>query len=290
MPGSSRPAAPRRQAECQFLAIHAPHALQAPVDREDEDTSLHQRRHHGRARLQRERLALGYAQSDGHAGDFKPLVDKDVKLGGCRWPRWRPGRYSSSCAASPPCPRRPQPPSGWPRSGSSCSRPWSWRCRCCRSWCGRAWSDRGGPILLLWLMLAAMVLVDLAGRVRPLGCQRGGVAAAGAAGCTQSRPQSRARRTRPVRLAPAVGLCRMTCVYQLVAEPAAVAHGYDGIVHYNPTGSVVMQQPQPDPSDHGADPPEPAAACPCPPRRWLWAPCRCRWSSRPPPARPCSRW
>ena len=32
----------------------------------------------------------------------------------------------------------------------------------------------------------------------------------------------------------------VTFLYQVVAEPAVVAHGYDGIVRYDPTGSVVM--------------------------------------------------
>lgn len=32
----------------------------------------------------------------------------------------------------------------------------------------------------------------------------------------------------------------LTFAYQLLAEPAVVAHGYDGIVRYDPTGSVIM--------------------------------------------------
>ena len=32
----------------------------------------------------------------------------------------------------------------------------------------------------------------------------------------------------------------MTFFYQLVAEPAVVARGYENIVRYDPTGSVVM--------------------------------------------------
>ena len=32
----------------------------------------------------------------------------------------------------------------------------------------------------------------------------------------------------------------MTFLYQVLAEPAVVARGYEGIVRYDPTGSVVM--------------------------------------------------
>ena len=65
-------------------------------------------------------------------------------------------------------------------------------------------------------------------------------AGAGAGGGAQPRPLPDAEALAALRLAPAVLLCRGTFFYQVVAEPAAVARGYEGIVRYDPTGSVVM--------------------------------------------------
>ena len=73
-----------------------------------------------------------------------------------------------------------------------------------------------------------------------------------------------------------------------VAEPAGVARGYEGIVRYDPTGSVVM---------HSSlslihlilaatrlGQPLTAARAPRDPGRW--AACRCPWCSSPPPGPP----
>ena len=36
------------------------------------------------------------------------------------------------------------------------------------------------------------------------------------------------------------GYVALTFAYQLVAEPAAIERGHEGIVRYDPTGSVIM--------------------------------------------------
>ena len=73
----------------------------------------------------------------------------------------------------------------------------------------------------------------------------------------------------------------LTFLYQVLAEPAVVARGYEGIVRYDPTGSVVMHSSLS--LIHlaaGGDPSRPAAApAPAPRRRWRWAACRCPWCS-----------
>ena len=97
----------------------------------------------------------------------------------------------------------------------------------------------GGPILLLWLMLAAMVLVDLAGEFDPLDAKAALPLLVLLAAPNLARGLAPGELGRFVWRLLSVYVA-MTCVYQLVAEPAAVAHGYDGIVRYDPTGSVVM--------------------------------------------------
>ena len=68
------------QPEGQLLAVHAAHALQAPVRRQDEQAGLHQAGQHGRARPDRERLELGLAERGSHEHQSKPLVDRRVNF------------------------------------------------------------------------------------------------------------------------------------------------------------------------------------------------------------------
>ena len=68
------------QPERKLLPVHAAHALQAPVRRQDEQAGLHQAGQHGRARPQRERLELGLAERGSHEHQFKPLVDRRVNF------------------------------------------------------------------------------------------------------------------------------------------------------------------------------------------------------------------
>ena len=84
------------------------------------------------------------------------------------------------------------------------------------------------------------------------------------------------------------GYVALTFLYQVLAEPAVVARGYEGIVRYDPTGSVVMHSSlslihlilaatrlgQPISLGPGSG-------------RSLWAACPCRWCSSPPPGPRC---
>jgi hypothetical protein len=125
-----------------------------------------------------------------------------------------------------------------------------------------------GALLLLALLAAVIVLADLAGRFDPLDA-----------------------RIVLARLLPPEALTRFawrllaayvaaTFTYQVMAEPAVVARGYESIVRFDPTGSVVMHSSlslihlvlaatrlgERSRSAPGWRP-------------WRWAGCRCRWSS-----------
>ena len=160
--------------------------------------------------------------------------------GARRWPRCWSVRSWCWCAASPRSPPRWRRRWGWRRSGS--------------------WSS---PALVVG---AAAPAVPLPAAARP--AERPGAAPGGSwppasswptspAASHPSTPRSRCRcwccwppPTSPAFL-PAEQLIRfvwrllsfyvaLTFFYQLVAEPAVVARGYEGIVRYDPTGSVVM--------------------------------------------------
>lgn len=96
-----------------------------------------------------------------------------------------------------------------------------------------------GPVLLLWLLLAAMVLIDLAGTFDPVDLKPLLPLLVLLAAPNLARSLSPGELGRFVwRLLSFYVVA--TWLYQLVAEPAAIAHGYAGIVRYDPTGSVVM--------------------------------------------------
>jgi O-antigen ligase len=96
-----------------------------------------------------------------------------------------------------------------------------------------------GPVLLLWLLLASMVLADLAGDFDPLDAK------VALPLLVLLAAPNLARSLGPVELGRFAWRLLsvyvvITCFYQFVAEPTVVAHGYAGIVRYDPTGSVVM--------------------------------------------------
>lgn len=96
-----------------------------------------------------------------------------------------------------------------------------------------------GPVLIVCLLLVAMVLVDLAGDFDPLDAKVALPLLALLAAPNLARSLGPAELGRFVWRLLSVYIV-VTCFYQLVAEPAVVAHGYAGIVRYDPTGSVVM--------------------------------------------------
>ena len=97
----------------------------------------------------------------------------------------------------------------------------------------------GAAVLLLTLLAAVMVLVDLAGRFDPLDARIALPVLVLLAGPNLARllpPE--ALTLFAWRLLSAY--VTVTFAYQVLAEPAAVARGYESIVRYDPTGSVVM--------------------------------------------------
>jgi hypothetical protein len=96
-----------------------------------------------------------------------------------------------------------------------------------------------GPVLLLTILSAGIVLADLAGRFDPLDARIVLPVLVLLAGPNLARflPPPELTRFAWRRLSFYVAA---TFLYQVVAEPAVVARGYEGIVRYDPTGSVVM--------------------------------------------------
>ena len=96
-----------------------------------------------------------------------------------------------------------------------------------------------GPLLLLALLAAGMVLADLAGRFDPVDAKIVLPVLVLVAAPNLARFLTAAELARLVWRLLSFYVAA-TFLYQTVAEPAVVARGYEGIVRYDPTGSVVM--------------------------------------------------
>ena len=98
---------------------------------------------------------------------------------------------------------------------------------------------RAARSLSCWRWLTGIMLADLAGRFDPLDAKLALPVLVLLAAPNLARFLPAEALTRS-----SGGCCpsyvAATFAYQLVAEPAAVARGYEGIVRYDPTGSVVM--------------------------------------------------
>ncbi|MGD9508844.1 MAG: hypothetical protein AB7X49_09880, partial [Geminicoccaceae bacterium] len=97
----------------------------------------------------------------------------------------------------------------------------------------------GGAVVLLALLAAAMILVDLAGRFDPLDARIAlpVLVLLAAPNLARFLPPEDLTRFAWRLLAAYVAV---TFAYQVLAEPAIVARGYESLVRYDPTGSVVM--------------------------------------------------
>lgn len=95
-----------------------------------------------------------------------------------------------------------------------------------------------GPVLLLPVLLAAMVLSD-AGNFDPIDAKIVLPLLVLLAVPDLARHVTAQDLSRQVRRMLALYIA-LTFVYQLLADPAAIVRGHDGIERYDPTGSVVM--------------------------------------------------
>ena len=96
-----------------------------------------------------------------------------------------------------------------------------------------------GPVLLLCALLAAIVLTDLDGSFDPVDAKIAlpVLVLLAAPNLARHLPSDELMRFVWRLLS---GYVALTFLYQVLAEPAVVARGYEGIVRYDPTGSVVM--------------------------------------------------
>ncbi|HEX6015495.1 MAG TPA: O-antigen ligase family protein [Geminicoccaceae bacterium] len=96
-----------------------------------------------------------------------------------------------------------------------------------------------GPALLLALLLAGIVVTDVGGIFDPVDAKVALPVLVLLAGPNLARQMTPAELTRFVWRLLSFYVA-VTFLYQVVAEPAVVARGHEGIVRYDPTGSVVM--------------------------------------------------
>jgi O-antigen ligase len=96
-----------------------------------------------------------------------------------------------------------------------------------------------GPALLLALLLASIVVTDAGGTFDPVDAKVALPVLVLLAGPNLARQLTPAELTTFVWRLLSFYVA-VTFLYQVVAEPAVVARGHEGIVRYDPTGSVVM--------------------------------------------------
>lgn len=96
-----------------------------------------------------------------------------------------------------------------------------------------------GPVLLLCGLLAVIVLTDLGSSFDPVDAKVALPVLVLLAAPNLARQLTPTELTRFVWRVLSCYVA-VTFLYQVLAEPAVVAHGYEGIVRYDPTGSVVM--------------------------------------------------